>query len=1073
MDAPRGSADSGLRRTSSNLQDWTGGRQLPPTPHMETVRAGSPYGWLRAWLRVRFRELPAEPRPVVRARPVPLSAGAVSKDDLPDIPSWDELGISPEELAELEAELEKAEGEDPSEPGAARVPGPGADAPRTGAKGTSPGVPKSAEPSAREQKKARKAHAKAQKQAQKDRKRAAAAAAATAGAAGVGDGGASQAGDGSPEPASEKPTAPATPGFRGPLTALLLLGMAWAFSSERAAPAPLGTNAPDSVFAADRAMLHMESIARAPHPPGSPEHARVREYLLSELRKMGLQPTVQTTTSVLGSGQFRLATTVRNVLARIPGSATTGTILLTAHYDGREVSHAAGDDASGVSAILEALRALSTGEPLLNDIMVLITDAEELGLMGARAFVDQHPWMSEVTLVISVEMRGGAGPSIMFETGRDNGWIVDQLKAGNPDAFGNSLTHEVYKRLPNDTDFTPFKEAGKQGLNYAGIGDAHVYHQTYDTPENFSRRTLQHHGVNLLSMVRHLGNLELGTISAPDKVYFNMPFLGLVTYSRLWSYGLSGLLLLLVLGAAGFVRSAGGRLGGIGAGALAGVVAAGSVGGLGLLMVRLLPAFHPETGQLQGSLFHSEGWYVAGLAALSVAVVTLIFGVLRRWFSLAELSMGAALLPVLAGIVLGIWQPFSAMNMQWPALCALGGVAVVAGVARSGRPGLLRWVLLIALAAPVLALLVPLTELLWLAMNVSLAPALGVVMTVALLSALPLIDILREPNGWWATALGAVAAAGLIGIGILNAAPSPERPAPSTLIYAVDRESGESLWLTDGPDSPASGEKARAWARDRVGEPSAERSFASFMGRERTYAIAAAPARDLALPLVSVIEDSTSGGLRIAATSRLGAEMLLFRFPEGSPQPTAINGVALDGSEPIRLLEHWGEPVGSVTVDFASSAGDSLRFSLVEHLFRPTEVVGPEPFRRPADLAPNIRRWSDRAMIRTPFVVTGGTAVVAGADTSTAGSSPIGAEPDTAVAAVLGEAADSTATPDTVAVPDTATVPDTVVVPAPDSAAVPDSAAAPDQVSNMDTLPAVDPGTPSVGLTPVRKRSGE
>lgn len=973
----------------------------------------------------------------------------MSKDELPEIPSWEELGISAEELKELEAEPEEAESG--GAPDKSVKPG----APTDAAAVTKPGTAGPTQPSPRAQRKARKAQEKAKKaqakaeahaardaRKQVARKPAAAGSAATAGA---------EAGDAGSGPPPPRPAAPSG-GMRGPLTTLLLLGMAWAFSSARVAPSPLGTNAPDSVFAADRAMVHMENMARAPHPPGSPEHTRVREYLLSELRQMGLQPTVQTTTEVVGSGPFRRAATVRNILARIPGASTTGTILLTAHYDGREIARAAGDDASGVSAILESLRALSTGDPLRNDVMVLITDGEELGLMGARAFVNQHPWMSEVTLVISIEMRGGAGPSIMFETGSDNGWIIEQLKAGNPDAFGNSLTYEVYKRLPNDTDFTPFKEAGKQGLNYAGIANAHVYHQAYDSPENFSSRTLQHHGVNTLSMLRHLGDTELTTISAPDRIYFTLPYLGLITYSRLWAYGLSGLLVLLLIGCLGFVRSSGARISGIAVGAGGGLVSVVAVAGLGLGLVRFVTRFHPEAGQLHGSLFHSEGWYVAGLAAASVAVTTFVFGLLRRWFSLSELSAGAVLLPALGGIVLGVWQPFAAMNLQWPALCGLAAAAVVTGVTRAQRPGLVRWVLLVALAMPVLALMVPLTELLWLAMNISLAPALGALMVLALLSALPLIEIMREPNGWWATAVSLLAAAALIGIGVLKAAPNPERPAPSTLLYAVDRGSNESLWLTDGPESPASGEQARAWAVDRVGEANEERSFAAFMGRDRTYATTDAPERDLAVPLVSILSDSTSSGLRLAVRSQVGAEMLMFGFGETGPKPTAVNGVALDGTEPIRVVEHWGEPEGSVFLDFDVPADDSLSFDLVEHHFRPIQIVGPEPFRRPADLAPNIRRWSDRAMIRTPVVVSGGAVTLGGGETGPDGAPAQGpAVGDSASVGDTVTAGDSVAAGASVAAPDSMAVPDSVAVSA-------DSMAAADSAASGTTNPGQTPG---------------
>ena len=120
---------------------------------------------------------------------------------------------------------------------------------------------------------------------------------------------------------------------------------------------------------------------------------------------------MQTTTSTPPGGSFTRAATVRNVLARIPGSQPGGpAVLVTAHYDSREIALGAGDDGSGVVTILETLRALGTGPQLRNDLIVLITDAEEPGLLGARAFVDEHPWMADVALVVSIEMRGGGGP---------------------------------------------------------------------------------------------------------------------------------------------------------------------------------------------------------------------------------------------------------------------------------------------------------------------------------------------------------------------------------------------------------------------------------------------------------------------------------------------------------------------------------------------------------------------------------------------------------------------------------------------------------------------------------------
>ena len=46
--------------------------------------------------------------------------------------------------------------------------------------------------------------------------------------------------------------------------------------------------------------------------------------------------------------------------------------------------------------------------------------------------------------------------------------------------MSNSLYYFIYKLLPNDTDFTVFKAAGYEGLNFALIGDVERYHTPQD-----------------------------------------------------------------------------------------------------------------------------------------------------------------------------------------------------------------------------------------------------------------------------------------------------------------------------------------------------------------------------------------------------------------------------------------------------------------------------------------------------------------------------------------------------------------------------------------------------------------
>ena len=733
--------------------------------------------------------------------------------------------------------------------------------------------------------------------------------------------------------------------------------------------------------------------------------------------------------------------TVRNIVARIPGSQPGGrAVLVTAHYDSREISLGAADDGSGVVTILESLRALGAGPPLRNDLIVLITDAEELGLLGAEAFVREHPWMDDVALVISIEMRGGGGPSMMFETGAENGWAIDALRRANPRPAANSIAFEIYEHMPNDTDFTPFKEAGKQGLNFAGVARANVYHQVYDSPENLDEGTLQHHGVQVLAMLREFGNADLSAVNAPDKSYLSVPVLGLVTYGTFWIWVLGFATVVLWGVALVVVRLGGARIGGFVAGFLGSVVQLGGTAAAAYFLFAWRRGAHPEFGALHAGAFHSEGWYVLTIVGVAFVLATLSLTVLRRWFSTDELAVGALFVPVLLAAATTVVFPMAAVNFQWPALAGCAGALVVTKVGRNGRAGLLRWIGAVVAALPVVVVLTPLTEAVWLAMGLDWPRSWPPLAGLLLLQIVPLLDTLREPNGWWAPVAGLVLAGVFLAVGMSTARPSADRPAPSTLVYLMDRETGSAWWGTD-PDRDAS-DPGVAWASAAVGPFDAEapeealeavRTFNSVVVR---YALAAAEPAEIPPPDVAVVTDTAGAGgrLRISVTSRIGAEMMLFRPGDAGARLAAINGKTVPGGEGSWRMEHWGEPEGGVLLDFEPVAdGDGvLRFAVIEHHLRPGELVGNTIFARPDDLAPNIRKLSDRAMIRTLVSVDVATGLVTfvraaesaaeeeGDEAGEGVAEPAGGEGEAGAAA--GDSAD-------VAVEDTVTVADTTITP--------------------------------------------
>lgn len=758
--------------------------------------------------------------------------------------------------------------------------------------------------------------------------------------------------------------------WHGLIILTLMFLMSCFFSTRTGQPSPASANAPETEFSSARAMSILVEIARQAHPPGSPEHERVRGYLVDRLTTLGLDPEIQTSTSSFQRRTMARTATVRNVIARLPGTASTGAILITAHYDSRGLAVGAGDDGTGVVSILETLRAIQTGPPLRNDVIVLFTDAEELGLLGARAFVNEHPWMEDIQLVLSFEMRGGGGPVIMVETAEDNGWIIDALQASDQYPFANAMAYEVYQRMPNDTDFTPFKEAGKQGLNFAAIDKGHVYHQQYDTPENLSESTLQHHGLHALHVLRYLGDQDLVNVNAPDVVYFSMPALGLFVYQVTWVKWISaGLIILLILALLAMHRSSV-RLSGALIGAGISIVGASLSFGFALLLLNWLPRFHPEAGSLQGSLYHREGWYVIALAAAAFTIVTGLHALARKWLSIQQLALGALIVPFVGAILLGYTAPLAAMNLEWPVAAALMSVFWVT-VMGERTTEMLGWSLAILFTVPVLSFFVPVAELLWIAMTFEFAPWLAVFITIGLYLCLPALDSVLHSNSWWAPTGGVITVGAALGFGILNSQTTAERPAPSTLVYAYEHGTPEALWATapvlDRLDLPA-----REWAVERTGSAFGLMRDLSIFGYDfGAVPAAVAPAVDAPEPVIIIETDITIGDIRrviIGVRSRIGSERLRFQYdPAEDTRLISINGTVINNPEELTWADHWGTPAPMVYLELEVPAGDPISFDIIEHLLRPEELLGPEVFSRPDYLAPDIIRESDRAMLLYRF----------------------------------------------------------------------------------------------------------
>jgi hypothetical protein len=469
-------------------------------------------------------------------------------------------------------------------------------------------------------------------------------------------------------------------------------------------PRPLPAHAASHLFAAGRAQKHVEAIARAPHPMGSEESQQVRQRLIKRLEEIGLTAEIQ-------SPNRQNPFMPQNVLARMRGQGPSGekALMLCAHYDSVPEGPGASDNAAGVAVVLETLRALKAGPPLERDVIALFPDGEESGLHGSRLFVDEHPWAKDVAVVLNFDARGNSGPSIMFETSDANGWLIRQLAQAVPQPLATSLSMDVYKILPNDTDLSVFKRAGMGGLNFAfGAGLAY-YHTPEDTPENLDQSTLQHQGENALATARHLGGLDLNDTKEEDVIYTSILSRIVLSHPKSWIVPLALLALAIFLalvinsvgsGEFGYAHLASGALViflGIAVSLLA-------IGALFLLAI-CWSSLREASGAAPILWFKYDVTIMTACALLTALVTAAITSILASRRPARALILGAFSWWLALSLATAFWLPGASYLFVWPTLGGLLGMCVST---RFSPGSLIGWVATFFGSMPALLLVSPL-----------------------------------------------------------------------------------------------------------------------------------------------------------------------------------------------------------------------------------------------------------------------------------------------------------------------------------------------------------------------------
>ena len=325
----------------------------------------------------------------------------------------------------------------------------------------------------------------------------------------------------------------------GPFLLSLCLGIWLAFIAILP-PTPKSIDAPQDQFSAARAMEDIRIIAAKPHPTGSEENAKVRAYLLTRLKALGFEtstnagelPERPLARLNRWSGEDAASQSFVNVIGVKAGTdRTKPAVLLMAHHDTVWGSPGAADDTIGIASIFEIIRALNSAGPTQRDIIVLFTDAEELGLVGARQFFAWNPLRSSVGVIINFEARGGGGTANMFQTSAKNGNTARLYAKSVKQPSTSSLSTFVYSILPNDTDLTPALKGDYVAYNIANIGRAEQYHSPKNETDALQVSTLQHMGSQGLDLTRALVSADSFPTPKKDATFFDAFGLFTVIYA--------------------------------------------------------------------------------------------------------------------------------------------------------------------------------------------------------------------------------------------------------------------------------------------------------------------------------------------------------------------------------------------------------------------------------------------------------------------------------------------------------------------------------------------------------------
>ncbi len=548
-------------------------------------------------------------------------------------------------------------------------------------------------------------------------------------------------------------------------------------------------------FSIDNALHHLKNITKKQHYVGSDEHKIVRNYIVNELKKLGLSPTIQVQTAI--NKNWATGTTIKNIIAKIKGTEKGKSLLLLSHYDSSpHSSFGASDAGSGVVTILEGIRAfLAKNQPPKNDIVILISDAEELGLLGAKAFVDTHPWAKNVGLVLNFEARGSGGPSYMLmETNGKNHKLLSEFIKAKPNyPAASSLMYSIYKMLPNDTDLTIFREdANINGFNFAFIGDHFDYHTSQDTYERLDRNTLLHQADYFTTMLDYFAFSNLQNFNSDeDDVFVNFPIVKIISYPFSWVFpmliGAFVLFLILLFFGISLNKI---TIKGLLKGFVPFFISIILCGGISFGLWKLLLIIHPQYKDILHGFTYNGYEYILGIVFLNLWI---LFKVYQK-FKDNQKPINLIIAPIFIWLIINYFIQVYLQGAGFFIIPVFSGllilaIAVFMNIREQSKP-----ILFTILSIPTLYIFAPLVQMF--PVGLGLKSLFISAIFIALLFGLFTPIFIRKHTHKYLTRLIGFLTVLVFGIASYNSSFSLENKKPNSLVYIQDVDSQTAYFGT-------------------------------------------------------------------------------------------------------------------------------------------------------------------------------------------------------------------------------------------------------------------------------------